>query len=277
MENFGGRNIKWGLAESPLVMGDMVICTPGGENVSMAALDRKTGKMVWTCTGAGDKPGYASPILVEHQGLKQIVTAMSESIVGVRASDGKLLWRYPHKVYADENITTPLFHDGFLIVSGCGKKGTTSLQLQVSGDACSVKEIWNNQKLDNKQGGIVLLDGRLYGYAESQNRSAPWMCINFKSGETIFQSAPVESSYKYKNGCLTYADGMIYLFSDNGNMSLVKPMDKDFEVAGRLKIDDPGTRPTWAHPVVFGRRLYIRHGDRLSAYDVAEGGDPKEK
>ncbi len=272
LEKFDGRNTTWGLAESPLVIDDWVICTPGGEHVSMVALDRKTGEVAWKCTGAGDKPGYASPILIEHQGLKQIVTAMSESIVGVRACDGELLWRYPHKVYADENITTPIFYDGFLIVSGCVKKGTTSLKLQVSADRCSVTKHWHNKTLDNKQGGIVLQDGRLYGYAESQNRSAPWMCIDFKSGETIFQSAPVKSSYKYRNGCLTYADGMFYLFADNGNMALAKPLDKGFEVTGRLKIDDPGRRPTWAHPVVFGGRLYVRYGDKLGVYDVANSG-----
>jgi len=268
LEEFGGRNITWGLAESPLVVGDQVICTPGGENVSMVALDRKTGKVAWQCTGAGDRPGYASPILVEHDGLEQIVTAMSKSIVGVRASDGKLLWQYPHKVYADENILTPIFHDGFVIVSGCVKKGTTSLKLEVSGDECSVKKQWHNRDLDNKQGGIVLVDDRLYGYAEFQ-RTEPWMCIDFKSGETIFQAAPVESFYKYKNGCLTYADGRLYLFADNGNMALVKPADTGFEVAGRLKIEDPGERPTWAHPVVFGGRLYVRYGDKLGVYDVA--------
>jgi outer membrane protein assembly factor BamB len=270
LEEFNGRNIMWGLAESPLVVDDRVICTPGGENVSMVALERETGTVVWKCTGVGDKPGYASPILIEHKGLRLIVTAMSESIVGVRASDGKLLWRYPHRVYADENITTPLFHDGLVIVSGCGRKGTTALKLQVDGDECSVTKHWHNKTLDNKQGGIVLLDGRLYGYAESQNRSAPWMCIDFETGETIFQSAPIRSSYKYKNGCLTYADGMFYLYSDNGNMALVRPMDAGFEVTGRLKIKEPGERPTWAHPVVFGGRLYIRYGDKLGVYDVAE-------
>ena len=272
LERFNGRNTTWGLAESPLVVGDRVICTPGGEEVSMAALDRMTGEVVWKCTGAGDKPGYASPILVEHQGLEQIVTAMSESIVGVRFSDGKLLWRYPHKVYADENITTPLFHDGFLIVSGCVRRGTTSLELQVSGDECSVREHWRNRTLDVKQGGLVLLEGRLYGYAETQ-RSQPWTCIDFKTGETLFQSAPVESSYKYKNGCLTYADGMLYLYADNGNMALVKPTDSGLELAGRLKIEDPGERPTWAHPVVFGGRLYVRYGDKLGVYRVTRSID----
>ena len=268
MSKFGGRNIMWGLAESPLVFDDKVICTPGGKEVSLVALDRKTGKVAWECKGAGDRPGYASPILVEYKGLRQIVTAMSESIVGVRASDGKLLWRFPHKVYADENITTPLFQDGFLLVSGCVKKGTTSLKLNVSGDNCSVKVQWHNPKLDNKQGSIVLVNNRIYGYAEF-GRPTPWTCIDFKTGRNIFRSAPVKSSYKYKNGCLTYADGMFYLYSDDGNMALAKASDKGFEVTGRLKIKNPGKRPTWAHPVVCGGRLYIRSGDKLGAYDVA--------
>lgn len=268
-EGFDGRNITWGLAESPLVVGDKVICAPGGEEVSLAALDRMTGRTVWTCKGAGDRPGYASPILVDRDGLKQIVTVMSESVVGVRAADGKLLWQYPHKVYADENITTPLFLDGYVIVSGCVRKGTTSLELHVSDDECFVEMHWHNQTLDNKQGSIVLHDGRLYGYAETQARRGPWVCVDFESGETVFQSAPLESTYKYKNGCLTYADGMFYLYADNGNMVLAKPTDNGFEVTGRLIIEDPGERPTWAHPVVFDGRLYVRYGDTLGVYDVA--------
>ena len=272
MSRFGGRHITWGLAESPLVFDDKVVCTPGGSQVSMVALDRKTGKTVWECRGAGDRPGYASPILVEHEGLRQIVTVMSESIVGVRASDGKLLWRYPHKVYADENITTPIFHEGFLIVSGCVRKGTTSLQLDVSGDNCSVRRHWHNRALDNKQGGLVLVDGRIYGYAESHGRSTPWMCIDFKSGNTIFKSAPVQSSYKYRNGCLTFADGRFYLYSDDGHMVLAKATDEGFDVTGSLKLKDPGKRQTWAHPVVCGGRLYIRYGDKLGVYGVSARG-----
>jgi len=272
LSRFGGRNITWGLAESPLVFDDKVVCTPGGREVGMVALDRKTGRTVWEARGAGDRPGYASPTLVDYEGLRQIVTVMSESVVGVRASDGKLLWRYPHKVYADENITTPVFHDGCVIVSGCGRKGTTALRLDVSGDGCSVTRHWHNPTLDNKQGGIVLVDGRIYGYAEQLNRSTPWVCIDAASGSDIFQSAPVESSYKYRNGCLTYADGMFYLYSDDGKMVLAKATDEGFRVAGRLTIENPGERPTWAHPVVCGGRLYVRYGDRLGVYSVSAGG-----
>ncbi len=269
LEEFDGRNTTWGLAESPLVVGDKVICTPGGEETSMVALDRMNGNVVWKCSGAEDKPGYASPILVDYRGLRQVVTLMSESIVGVRVSDGELLWRYPHKVYADENITTPLFRDGYVIVSGCVRKGTTSLQLLVSGDECSVETHWHSKSLDNKQGGIILENGRIFGYAELASKPNPWVCIDFETGETVFQSAPLKSSYKYKSGCLTCADGMFYLYSDDGNMALVKPTDSGLELCGKLKIEDPGERQTWAHPVVFGGRLYVRYGDRLAAYRVA--------
>ncbi|MEE8399230.1 MAG: PQQ-binding-like beta-propeller repeat protein [Desulfobacterales bacterium] len=270
LKEFGGRNIKWGLAESPLVIGNRIIATVGGKDVSMVALDRMTGGVIWKTTGAGDKPGYSSPILIDYQGLKQIVTPMSESIVGVRASDGKLLWQYPHKVYTDQNITAPIFHDGSVIVSGCVKKGTTSLKLEVSGNECSVKMQWHNKTLDNKHSGIVLVDGRLYGHAESQIRGQPWLSLDFKTGETIHQSAPMKFAGKYSYGALTYADGRLYLYADNGNMALVEPMAKGLEVTGRLKIKDPGKNPTWAFPVVSGGRLYLRYGDKLGVYDVAE-------
>ena len=272
LDEFGGRNIMWGLSESLLVIDDKVICSVGGEKVAAAALNKKTGDVIWTCEGTElDKPGYGSPVLVNYDGLGQIVIPMSESIFGVRASDGKRLWRYPHKVYTDQNITTPLYQDGHVIISACGRQGTSSLRLNVSGDECSVEQAWINETLDDKQGGLILLNDRIYGYAESQNRKEPWMCIDVKTGETIFQSAPIESSYKYRNGCLAYADGMFYLYTDDGNLALAKPTDTGFERTGMLNITDPGKNPTWAHPVVFGGRLYVRYGDRLGVYDVAQG------
>jgi outer membrane protein assembly factor BamB len=217
----------------------------------MAALDRMTGETVWTCKGAGDRPGYASPILVDYDGLKQIVTVMSESVVGVRASDGKLLWRYPHKVYADENITTPLFHDGYVIVSGCVRKGTTSLELQVSGNECSVEMHWHNQTLDNKQGGIVCTTAAFTATRRCKPGRDRGCALTSSPEKPCFSLPRLESTYKYKNGCLTYADGMFYLYADNGNMVLARPTDSGFEVTGRLTVEDPGERPTWAHPVVF--------------------------
>jgi hypothetical protein len=269
MKKFNGRNIRWGFSESPLIVGDTVFCAPGGDDVSVVALNKKTGDVIWTCEGSGEGPGYTSPIHVDYKGLKQLVIPMSQSIIGVRASDGELLWRHPHKVYTDQNITTPLFRDGYVLISACGRQGTTSLQLNVSGDQCSVETRWLNKTLDDKQGGIILVDDRVYGYAESQNRGEPWMCIDFNTGETIYQSAPIKSSYKYRNGCLTYADGMFYFYTDDGKLALVKPGDTGFELKGKMVLEDPGENPTWAHPVVLGKKLYVRYGDKLGVYNVA--------
>jgi len=271
METFGGRNIMWGFSESLLVIDDTLICTPGGEDVSMVALNKNTGDVIWKCEGTEDRPGYSSPVLIDYEGLQQIVMPMSESIIGVRASDGELLWRYPHKVYTNQNITTPLFQDGYIIISACGRQGTSSLKLTVDGDESSVEEHWINKTLDDKHGGLILVDNRLYGYAESQQRGEPWMCIDFVTGETVFQCAPIDSSYKYRNGSVAYADGMFYLYTDDGHMALVKPTDAGFELAGNLAIEEPGKRQTWAHPVVYGGRLYVRTGDKLGVYDVAGG------
>jgi len=131
-----------------------------------------------------------------------------------------------------------------------------------------VTKHWHNPTLDAKQGGIILVGGRIYGFAEQLGRSTPWVGIDAASGRDIFRSAPVQSSYKYRNGCLTWADGMFYLYSDDGKMVLAKATDDGFEVTGRLKLKNPGQRPTWAHPVVCGRRLYVRYGDRLAVYNV---------
>jgi len=269
IETYGGRNIMWGFSESLLISGDKVFCAPGAEDASMMAFNKKTGEVIWKSEGTGDHPGYSSPVLIDYQGLQQIVMPMSESIIGVRASDGELLWRYPHKVYTNQNITTPLFKDGFVIISACGRQGTSSLKLTVAGDKCSIEENWINKTLDDKHGGLIMVDDRIYGYAESQRNGEPWMCIDFKTGETIFQCAPIDSSYKYRNGSLAYADGMFYLYTDDGNMALVEPSDAGFKLAGNLSIENPGKRQTWAHPVIYGGKLYIRYGDKLGVYDVA--------
>jgi len=151
----------------------------------------------------------------------------------------------------------------------CRREHRDPARLEVSGQTCTVKVQWHNPTLDNKQGGLVLADGRIYGYAEAGSRGRPWVSIDFKTGSDIFRSAPLRSSYKYPNGSLTYADGMFYLYSDDGKVALARATDRGFVVTGRLRVENPGRNPTWAHPVVCGGRLYLRYGDKLAAYDVA--------
>lgn len=261
LKKFGGRNISWALAESVLIDGRNLICTPGGKNISMVALDKKTGKTVWTCRGAGDKPGYASPILVHYKGLRQIVTMMSPSVVGVAADTGRLLWRYPCPAKFDENILTPVFHDGYVFVSIPHGRGATLLKLNVEGNRCSAKRTWHTKDLDNKNGGVMLVGGYLYGHASSRPR---WVCLEFKTGRTMYSVPGLPGAC----GTLTYADGMLYLLSERGAVALMRPDPKGFAPVSRFQLPRGPRQRSWAHPVVCRGRLYIRHWDVLYAYDA---------
>jgi len=261
LQKFQGRNINWALAESPLIDGNNIICTPGGEEISLAALNKLTGETVWTCKGAGEKPGYASPILVEHQGLRQIVTLMARAAVGINADTGELLWKFEHVTPYDENIFTPLFHDGCIYFATGHAVGSRLLRLRVEGRKCSVELVWRSELLDSHHGGVVLHDGCLYGFCHGNYRPR-WDCVEFKTGKAM-HSVPANTT-----GSVTLADGMIYAMDERGNVMLVRPTPAEHVVVSRFSIPKGGRGPTWAHPVVCGGRLYIRHGDFLYAYDV---------
>ena len=263
LTKFAGRNIRWGLAESLLIDGQNVICTPGGKEISLATLDKLTGRTAWVCKGAGDKPGYCSAIAFTHKGLRRIVTLMSGSIVGVHAQTGKLLWQVRHATPFDENIASPIFHDGHVFVS-TRSTGSKLLKVIVEGAKASVRQVWHTQAMDNQHGGVLLLGGHLYG-ACLTSRSGPWACLEFKTGKLTHRSDAVGRA------SLTYADGMLYLLNHRRTVALVRPSGRASEVVSRFTIPKGGRGPTWAHPVVCGGRLYVRHGDVLYCYTVRAG------
>jgi outer membrane protein assembly factor BamB len=264
LKQFKGENCTWGLSESLLVDGKNVIFAVGGKQTSIVALDKNTGQTVWTSRSVGDKPGYASPIVIEYGGLRQIVTAMSQSIVSVAADTGKLLWRSEHRVLLDENIMTPVYHDGHVFVSG-PKRGGTLLKLKVTGRKCSVSTAWRNPKLDNTHGGVVLVDGYLFGHSSKGSRLT---CVDFKTGKTMYSVS--HDAAGAKTAALTWADGMLYVQSDSKRIYLAKPSPEGFKPVSSFKILPGGSGPLWAHPVVFGGRLYVRHGKILLVYDVRD-------
>jgi len=259
LEKFGGRNIAWALAESVLIDGEKLICCPGGQEAAMAALDKKTGKTLWVCKGAGDKPGYASPIVVDFQDLRQYVTLTSNAAIGVHARTGDLLWRFEHKTSYDANIPTPIFSDGCVFIDSGYGSGGELLKLKVEGQKCSVEEVWRTKALDNHHGGVILVDGCLYGSAHG----GQWVCLDFKTGEVKYKEAGVGK------GSITYADGMLYTYSERGTAGLVKATPEGHKVISQFRVPQGGSRqPNWPHPVVCGGRLYLRHGDLLFAYDI---------
>ena len=260
LRKFNGRNIMWGLAESLLIDRGNVICTPGGADVGIVALDKKTGETVWTCKGTIDKPGYCSPIVFEYKGLRQIVTLMARSIVGVNADTGKLLWRAPHIAYANENITTPIYHDGHVLVSTL-TSGARLFKLTVEGDKASAKPVWQNRSLDNQHGGILLLDGHVYGCGLRARRT-PWICLELKTGKRLHADRGIGRC------SFTYADGLFYALNHTRTAALVRATPRAFKILSQFQVPRGGRGPTWAHPVVCGGRLYIRHADLLYCYDI---------
>jgi outer membrane protein assembly factor BamB len=262
LETFKGENCKWGLSESVLIDGKNVICTVGGKKTSIVALDKKTGKTVWESPSIGDQPGYASPVIVKFGGLRQIVTGMAKSIVAVSADTGKLLWRFKHEVRLDQNIMTPIHHEGHIFVSGPGAGGTL-LKMKVTGKKCTVKPAWKNPKMGNAHGGVVLSNGYLFGHSDRGSRLS---CVEFKTGRTMY-SEDHDAAGK-KSASLTLAGGMLYILSDDKVAHLVPADPKAFKPVSSFKILPGGSGPLWAHPVVFDGRLYIRHDKLIMAYDI---------
>ncbi len=265
LEKFQGRNIQWALSESLLVDGQNVICCPGGEEVSMVALDRDTGETVWTCTGVGDKPGYVAPISVDYKGLRQIITVMYGSAIGVAADTGNLLWKYDHPIKYGSNISTPVYYDGRIITFRTFGVGANMLKLNVKDQTCTVEEVWHTGELDNEHGGVVLVDGYLYGHADGNHKWRHWACLELKTGKTMYS---VEGIPTKATGTQTYADGMLYLMSDGGTVALMPPDPEGFSVVSQFQLPKVNKEPFWAHPVVCGGILYLRHVDFLYAYDV---------
>jgi outer membrane protein assembly factor BamB len=265
LEQFQGKNIEWGLAESVLVDGDRLICCPGGPETAVVALDKRTGKVAWKSpSAAGDSIGYASPLLAECKGLRMILTMTLKAVIGVNADTGELLFRFEHPTKYDVNATTPIYHDGHILISsGYGTTGTTLLKLDVDGKKASVTKVWNSRELDNHHGGVILLDGFVYGAAHDFN-GGRWICLDWKAGEKRYAEKGVGK------GSATCAEGMLYTLSENRAVGLVKATPDGHKLISEFKIPSQGEGPTWAHPVVCGGRLYIRHGDFLYAYKVRE-------
>lgn len=260
-QKFRAQKIGWALSESVLIDGDNVICTPGGRDAGVVALNKNTGDTVWVCKELSDKAGYSSPIAFEFRGVRQIVQMTGHAAVGIHARTGRLLWRHPHKTAHDANIPTPIFYKGTVFIDSGYGSGGGLLKLDVSSSRASVSQPWRTRDLDNHHGGVVLVDGYLYGSSHS-NQGGKWVCVDIRTGRTMHTGSGVGK------GSVTYADGMLYTLNEKGTMGLVPATPRGHKVVGQFQLPRGGSGQSWAHPVVCGGRLYIRHGDALHAFDI---------
>lgn len=259
---FGGTPGEWAYSESPLVDGDVVVCTPGGSEATLVALNKHTGDVIWkSAIPGGDEAAYASVIIVEVDGVKQYVQFLGKGLVGVDAKTGKFLWRYDKTAEGSPaNIPTPLAHDGY-VYSGSSRGGAALVKLNVKDGSVEAEPVYFSTRLPTGIGGAVLVEGNLYGSTRQG-----MVCANFKSGEIQWQDRGIGAA------SVCYADGRLYLHGENGDVALIEATPDAYRQTGRFTLPDQpdrGRSKAWTYPVVANGRLYIRDMNCLWCYDIA--------
>ncbi len=271
--DLGGQMMSsWGYAESPLVDGDVVVCTPGGKEGAIAALDKNTGEVRWRSKGFTDRAGYASLVVSEAGGVRQYVQMTGENVVGVAAKDGKVLWRFARRS-PTAAIPTPICFDNFVYVSSGYGAGCALLKLGNESGSWKAEEVYANKNMVNHHGGVVHVGGHFYGYSDGKG----WVCQDAKTGGVVWQE-----KNRLAKGSLTCAEGRLYCYSQSdGTTVLVEASPAGWKESGRFTIPRQSTMPRpssqranniWTHPVVANGKLYLRDQDLLFCYDVKNGG-----
>lgn len=261
--DFGGKPGQWAYAESPLIDGDALLCTPGGSTATLVALHKKTGEILWKCAvPEGDEAGYASAILVEAGGVKQCVQLLKKGLVGVEAKTGKFLWRYGKAVSRyGANIPTPVASDSSIYCAAAGTGGGL-VKLKANGGNVEAEQVYFESKLPAAIGGAVKTGDYLYG-----TTAKALLCLEFATGQLKWEERALEAA------SVCYAGGRLYLHGENGEVALVEPSPDSYREKGRFTPPDQPKRgnqmeKAWAYPVVANGRLYIRDHGTLWCYGV---------
>lgn len=264
---YESKPLMFGISESPLVVDNMVIASPGGKKASMVAFNTADGKVIWEAEPIESEPQYVSPKLIEYAGKKMIITVMGTYIFAVNSKDGKIIWKidYPKINAAAGKIMknhagTPVFRDGYILIAN-GYSWVT-LKLKLSADGNSADIVWENRNFDPQLGGVVLLGNYIYGTNHMSQPADSWVCVDWTTGKTMWTN-------KWKGrGSVISADGMLILFEErNGTVALANPDPAKLDIVSEFKITK-GEGPFWAHPVISNGKLYIRHGEALMVYQV---------
>ncbi len=254
--DLGGSRPGWGYSESPLVEGDWLIVTPGGNKGAVAALDKMTGELVWRSEDVREQAQYSSPVVAELAGVRQIVQFGRGSVFGIRADNGKGLWSYSAANNGTANVCTPLPHQDHVFASSAYGTGGGLVKISSGDDGQKADQVYFEKRMANHHGGIVRVGDAMYGFNDQA-----LICMDYLTGKIHWTDRSVGK------GSLVYADGMLYCLGERYRVALVEATPEGYREHGRFQIDDLG-RPSWAHPVVAGGRLYIRNQGRLAAYDV---------
>ena len=258
--DFAGKPGEWAYSESPLVDGDVIVCTPGGAEATIVALNKKSGDVIWkSAVEGGDAAGYASPIVVEANGVKQYVNMLAKGLIGVDASTGAFLWRYDRTAKGSPaNMATPVARDGH-VYSAAPRTGGALVKLVKDGTAFKAQEVYFDNKLPTAIGGAVLIGDQIYGTSQVM------ICADFMTGKVRWTNRGIGT------GSVCFADGRLYVHGENGEVALVEATPDEYREHGRFTPPEQpgrGNSKAWAYPVVADGRLYIRDWTSLWCFDV---------
>jgi len=267
IKDFGGKIMSgWGFSESPLVDGNLVICTPGGSGGTMVALDKNSGEVVWRSTEWTDDAGYSSPIVVEVDGIRQYVQQSGKGFAGVAAKDGKLLWKIEVEIYRTAIIPTPVPHGNLVYVTAGYNGGCHLVRLTKSGNGCNAEVVYANKNMVNQHGGVSLLNGYVYGFTDGMG----FVCQDFTTGEIAWRERVPEL---LKGATLAVNDRILLQNERDGLIALVAASSDGWKEYGRMEFPERTDIVTqdkmiWTHPVVSDGKLYLRDHNLLFCFDL---------
>ena len=255
---------SWGIAESLIVDGERVYFSPGGPETMTIALNKTNGEVIWKSESLNDKPGYVSPILREYAGRKMLINVSLGHLYAVDVSNGIILWKVPHQRHGGGDLikcVTPLFHNGEVYVTGGYNTG--GMLVRIADDGLSANVVWTDDLLDVHHGGVVLVDGYIYGSNWINNSNGNWCCIEWETGKKMW-----EEHWRCK-GSIIAADGMLYIYEEKkGNVGLLRATPDKFDLISSFRVTEGRSGPYWSHPVIHDGILYLRHTNALMAYDI---------
>jgi len=251
---------RFGISESPLVVDNKVIVSPGGNIAAMAAFNVNDGKVVWETESLNEGGQYVNPLLIESFGKKVIVTHTPSWLIGVNAADGKILWKFNFTTLAGRNfIQTPIHKDGYIFAAN--GYGTTAAKVKLI-NGKDPELVWKNPEINPHVGGMVLIGDYLYSSTHDNNAFGRWICVDWNTGKTMW------TTEWFNKGSVIANDGLLYFYEEKtGNIGLVRPNSEKLDLISSFRVEK-GTGPYWSHPVINKGRLFLRHGDYLACYSI---------
>jgi outer membrane protein assembly factor BamB len=267
IKEFRGKFSVWGPAESLLLTDNAVIYAVGGEDASVIAMNKETGELIWKSPSTGGVKAYCTPVLIDRNGTQVILVELQQELLGINPLNGEILWNFDLRPVEESRVSwlnhtnPPLYKNGGIFITrGYDMDG---LMLSLSEDGHNVNLKWKNPALDTHLGGVVEVNGFIYGSSWITNTSGNWICLDWNTGKVMYEQE------WYNKGEVIYADGHLYCIEEkDGNTALVLPDPSGFKIVSTFRVKE-GIGPYWSHPAIYDGKLFIRHGDVLMVYDIS--------